>query len=60
MATAHLWTLAVVLALVVPVPAGEGGTLALLESRRGWAADVSACAARSRRLQVLAAAVAVA
>ncbi len=60
MATAHLWTAAVALELVVPVPAGEGGTLALPESRRGQAADMLACAARSRRWWVPAAAVAVA
>jgi hypothetical protein len=60
MATAHLWTSAVVLALAVPVPAGEGGTLALPESRRGQALDVSARAARSRRWRVPAAAAAVA
>ena len=41
--------LAVVVAMAVPVPAGEGGTLALLESRHGLAADVSACAARLLR-----------
>jgi hypothetical protein len=60
MAMAHLWTSPVALALAVPVPAGEGGTLALLESCRGWAVDVSACAARSRCWRVPAAAVAVA
>ncbi len=58
MATGHLWTSVVALALAVP--AGKGGMLASLESRRGRAADMSARAARSRHWRVPAAAAAAA
>ncbi len=60
MATVHLWTSVVALALAVPVSAGEGRTLALPESRRGRAADVLARAARLRHWRVPAVAAAVA
>ncbi len=62
MTTVHLWSsvVSVMVALAVPVPSGERGTLTSLESRRGRAADVLACAARSRRWRVLAAAAAIA